>query len=214
MHEWQTQSVDYFTNVSLDEIQQAYKTNIVKKFDIEPSLFDAIEKQLFQEGFKDPVGKELEVLYALCACEAYSLIPVILKLIAETPVNQLDEIYFEIHNLIGDLCSILNKRQIFLININNINNLGRLHNKNVALTKLKEKNTQDRKQGGKVRAQNYREKHKAAFQAIEALWDTKKWKKMTSCAEEIHIRKDIDLPYQTVYEHLRKYKKLISTSKN
>lgn len=61
--------------------------------------------------------------------------------------------------------------------------------------------------GGKAKGRNYIEKNMKAFRNIEELWDTGKWKNASKCAEEIFDLDEIKLPFNTVYNYLRKYKK-------
>lgn len=61
--------------------------------------------------------------------------------------------------------------------------------------------------GGKIRAKKYKQDHEEAFKHIEELWDSGNWKKCTDCAEDIHHLEEIKLPYNTVYNYLRDYRK-------
>lgn len=57
----------------------------------------------------------------------------------------------------------------------------------------------------KIKAENYKENNEQAFNHIEELWNTEQWKKASKCAEDIFNLKGIELPYTTVYNHLRSY---------
>lgn len=59
--------------------------------------------------------------------------------------------------------------------------------------------------GGKAKADNYKKDNEQAFKHIEELWDTGQWRKASKCAEDIFNLKEIELPYTTVYNHLRSY---------
>ena len=70
--------------------------------------------------------------------------------------------------------------------------------------------------GGKAKADNYKKDNEQAFKHIEELWDTGQWGKASKCAEDIFNLKEIELPYTTVYNHLRSYiksKKMIFASR-
>ncbi|UAA85652.1 hypothetical protein H2787_04020 [Acinetobacter baumannii] len=57
----------------------------------------------------------------------------------------------------------------------------------------------------KIKADKYRKNNEPAFKHIEELWDTGQWAKASKCAEDIFNLKEIELPYTTVYNHLRSY---------
>ena len=59
----------------------------------------------------------------------------------------------------------------------------------------------------KIKAEKYKQDNKQAFQNIEEMWDTGKWTNATKCAEDIFNINGIDLPFSTVYKHLRSYMK-------
>lgn len=91
-----------------------------------------------------------------------------------------------LHDLLNDSKSIRNK---LLRNPE----LQKKYHKNVASA------------GGKAKADNYKKDNEQAFKHIEELWDTEKWGKASKCAEDIFNLKEIKLPYNTVYSHLRSY---------
>lgn len=68
--------------------------------------------------------------------------------------------------------------------------------------------------GGKARASNLEKTREPVYEEIKALWDTGKWKKATNCASDIHDAEGINLPYNTVYNFILKYKKSKSASTN
>lgn len=68
--------------------------------------------------------------------------------------------------------------------------------------------------GGKTRAKNLEQARQMVFEEIKILWDTGKWKKATECASDIHDIEGINLPYNTVYNFILKYKKSKSASTN
>lgn len=57
----------------------------------------------------------------------------------------------------------------------------------------------------KIKAEKYKQDNEQAFQNIEELWDTGKWRAASKCAEDIFSIEGIGLPYNTVYKHLRSY---------
>lgn len=69
------------------------------------------------------------------------------------------------------------------------------------------KEREPRSDGGKIRAKKYKQDREEAFKHIEELWDSGNWKKCTDCAADIHNLEGIKLPYNTVYNYLRDYKK-------
>ncbi|HGH3149527.1 TPA: hypothetical protein ACJK0A_001271, partial [Acinetobacter baumannii] len=66
--------------------------------------------------------------------------------------------------------------------------------------------------GGKAKAKKLKESRDQIFQKIKGLWDTGKWDKVTTFASDIHDLEEISLPYSTVYNFTRKYKKMKSAS--
>ncbi len=66
--------------------------------------------------------------------------------------------------------------------------------------------------GGKAKAKKLKESRDQIFQEIKCLWDTGKWDKVTTFASDIHDLEGIGLPYSTVYNFTRKYKKMKSAS--
>lgn len=74
-----------------------------------------------------------------------------------------------------------------------------------AIKKATQHAREPQRKGGKVRAENYKQNNELAFKHIEELWDTGQWAKASKCAEDIFNLKEIELPYTTVYNHLRSY---------
>ncbi|WP_180055064.1 hypothetical protein [Acinetobacter sp. YH12142] len=74
-----------------------------------------------------------------------------------------------------------------------------------AIKKAIKQEREPQSKGGKVRAENYKQNNELAFKHIEELWDTGQWAKASKCAEDIFNLKEIELPYTTVYNHLRSY---------
>lgn len=59
----------------------------------------------------------------------------------------------------------------------------------------------------KIKSEKYKKETATKFKNIEELWDSGKWGKATTCAAEIFDIDAINLPYHTVYNYIRKYKK-------
>lgn len=59
--------------------------------------------------------------------------------------------------------------------------------------------------GGKAKGNNYKEKNKENFRKIEEFYDSKTWKSVAQCAEEIIYNDIASLSFNVVYAHLRKY---------
>lgn len=66
--------------------------------------------------------------------------------------------------------------------------------------------------GGKAKAKKLKESRDQIFEEIKCLWDTGKWDKVITFASDIHDLEEISLPYSTVYNFTRKYKKMKSAS--
>ena len=74
-----------------------------------------------------------------------------------------------------------------------------------AIEKTTKQEREPRKKGAEKRIENYKKNNEPAFKHIEELWDTGQWGKASKCAEDIFNLKEIELPYTTVYNHLRSY---------
>ncbi|MEG0431527.1 MAG: hypothetical protein RSC45_00315 [Acinetobacter sp.] len=59
----------------------------------------------------------------------------------------------------------------------------------------------------KIKSEKYKQETAKSFKNIEELWDSGKWKKATSCAEEIFDVDGVNLPYNTVYKYILDYRK-------
>ena len=73
------------------------------------------------------------------------------------------------------------------------------------VNKERERKLKQHAKGGITKAENYKKNNELAFKHIEELWDTGQWAKASKCAEDIFNLKEIELPYTTVYNHLRSY---------
>lgn len=59
----------------------------------------------------------------------------------------------------------------------------------------------------KIKADKYKQETAPNFKNIEELWDSGKWKKATTCAEDIFDSDAVNLPYNTVYKYILNYRK-------
>lgn len=59
----------------------------------------------------------------------------------------------------------------------------------------------------KIKADKYKQETAPNFKNIEELWDSGKWKKATTCAEDIFDLDAVNLPYNTVYKYILNYRK-------
>ncbi|MFW2042895.1 hypothetical protein ACG94V_13755 [Acinetobacter sp. ULE_I001] len=60
--------------------------------------------------------------------------------------------------------------------------------------------------GGYTRAKNLAEDREPIFEELKNLWDTGKWNKASTFSSDVHDLEGINLPYNTVYNFIRKYK--------
>lgn len=204
----------FFSSENLILISQKRLELQVKEYGVNISTIEALEEKI---NSNLPIEMSEEIYHLLPVVIHNQIINYIIDIFKGVFSDVLEDTnnYEKILvDALGDIHGLLYKQAQFDNFIKQLQENMNINKTNLNLKEFQVLQKSARQKGAEIKKRNYELSNQRAFKHIEDLWDTQKWKNMARCAEDIYDMDEINLPYSTVYNYIRKYKKLKFASKN